>query len=521
MNEATEKLENLYSETSWFLTFKVKIQQSIKNNLSEKNKNTVAKKLFPSLFLIAVVTMLFMTLYEGMKELIHPNLKSWESHSITIAFSTIIAPIVAYFALKKFELLRREAVQEIENRIKIEKELSSIKDSLENLVNLRTTELQVINQQLKNEIIRRNDVEKTLRENEYKYRLLFKSSPVGIFYYTKELLITDFNDKYLDIFKSTREKRLYFDLKKIEDKQIIETLTAPFIGNDASFEGLYKLRETGNEVFLSLKTTPLRDYKKSIIGGVAIVENIDERKKTERALIEAKEKAERLDVLKSEFLSMISHEIRTPINSILLGVNILNEELGEKYNNDISDVIDSITVGSNRIIRTIELILNMSDILTGGYQAKMTNIDIHKDVLLLLYNEYRYMAAQKKLEFSLEIIKNSSFIHSDRFTLEQIFRNLIDNAIKFTNEGFVKIIVGQNNSGNLAVFIKDSGIGISDEYLPTIFNIFSQEEQGYKRSFDGNGLGLALVKKYCDLLRLDIDVESQKGVGTCFKVEFN
>lgn len=101
-----------------------------------------------------------------------------------------------------------------------------------------------------------------------------------------------------------------------------------------------------------------------------------------------------------------------------------------------------------------------------------------------------------------------------------MFANLIDNGIKYTKDGHVEIKVYNDNEGTLCADIKDTGIGISSEFLPTMFTPFSQEEQGYTRKFDGNGLGLALVKRYCDLNDAIVKVSSVKGEGTTFTVKF-
>jgi signal transduction histidine kinase len=333
------------------------------------------------------------------------------------------------------------------------------------------------------------------------------------------MVITDFNDKFLEIFKSTRDQKNNFDIKRIQDPNIIQVVESSLSGVDAKYEGIYNIFNKNETVFISIKTTTLKNYENKIIGGVAIVENIEERKRAEIALIEAKEKAEKLDQLKSEFLAMISHEIRTPMNSILLGVNVLSDEINSKYNSEINEIVNSITVGSNRITRTIELILNMSDILTGGYKINTSEINLAKSILPNLYNEFKYNAVQKGLSFNFNVNDELILVKSDSYMLEQIFRNLIDNAIKFTQNGKVDIIL-KNNNGIVSVVINDTGIGILEEYIPKLFNLFSQEEQGYRRRYDGNGLGLALVKKYCDVLNLKINVQSRKGEGSTFSVTF-
>lgn len=104
--------------------------------------------------------------------------------------------------------------------------------------------------------------------------------------------------------------------------------------------------------------------------------------------------------------------------------------------------------------------------------------------------------------------------------MNQIFSNLLDNAIKFTPRGRVELTLHTEQNGDVLFTIKDSGIGIAEEYLPHLFEPFSQEEQNYTRRFEGNGLGLALVKKYCELNKATISCDSKKGEGSVFHVLF-
>ena len=101
-----------------------------------------------------------------------------------------------------------------------------------------------------------------------------------------------------------------------------------------------------------------------------------------------------------------------------------------------------------------------------------------------------------------------------------IFSNLLYNAVKFTNIGEVEVLFSKTDKQNLLVQIKDTGIGIEPEFLPHIFEIFTQEDRGHTRQFEGNGLGLALVKSYCELNNIKIKIESKKGVGTTVKLTF-
>ena len=114
---------------------------------------------------------------------------------------------------------------------------------------------------------------------------------------------------------------------------------------------------------------------------------------------------------------------------------------------------------------------------------------------------------------------DKKIINIDDYALGHVITNLIDNAIKYTYVGYIEVILSINDA--VTIEVQDTGIGISKEYLPNIFSPFSQEEQGYSRNFEGNGLGLALVKKYCDIINADISVQSRKNEGTIFKIKLD
>jgi signal transduction histidine kinase len=162
----------------------------------------------------------------------------------------------------------------------------------------------------------------------------------------------------------------------------------------------------------------------------------------------------------------------------------------------------------------------MSEIQVGTYEPAKLEIDIFQDVIKDILTEYKFTAKKKDVDLTLICLTENTKIIGDQYSISQIFVNLIDNAIKYTDKGFIKITIERDNENNLNVIIEDSGIGISQNYLSELFEPFSQEEQGYTRAYEGSGLGLALVKKYCEINNADISVESIKNVGTKFKLKF-
>ncbi|MGD8781445.1 MAG: PAS domain-containing sensor histidine kinase [Ignavibacteria bacterium] len=198
---------------------------------------------------------------------------------------------------------------------------------------------------------------------------------------------------------------------------------------------------------------------------------------------------------------------------VLISARIVDDETDECFN--------SIERDAHRLLRTIDLILNISDIESGSYKAKFEKIHLVDEVLKPVKKEFQRSAELKNIKLTLKNLTEScDYVKADRYTITQIFINLVDNAINYTPKGTITLFV-YCVDGELVVDVADTGIGISAEYIPNLFNKFSQEEVGYSRKFEGNGLGLALVKNHCEINNVDISVVSKKGEGSIFSVKFS
>ena len=249
----------------------------------------------------------------------------------------------------------------------------------------------------------------------------------------------------------------------------------------------------------------------------AVLQRLSQHKE----LLISKEKAEESDRLKTEFLAQVSHEIRTPVNAVLSFAGLIKEMLTDEADEDIQESLRSMNIAGRRIMRTIDLIINMSQVQTKTYDFKKSRINIYSDIIDVIIKEYGIWAEDKNIDLEINKKTEDCNVAADEYSLLQIVHNLLDNAIKFTHKGKVLLELGNDDDNNFFLSIIDTGVGITEEYLPHIFEPFSQEEQGYTRRFDGNGLGLALVKKYCDLNNIEISVESKKGEGSKFILKFN
>ena len=361
-----------------------------------------------------------------------------------------------------------------------------------------------------------------IKESEARFKSLVENSSIGIFRLSREGRILHGNPIFLKLLG-------YNDLK-----EIIGTNLGKFLENqDDKMSVLDLVDETGNVCRRKIELKNRNDEKFIIsLGGNLVkwedeilyfdgtVEDITKQVIYEQQLIEAKEKAEESDRLKTEFLAGMSHEIRSPINTIMNYISLLEEELNPSTNEELKEIFDAIEIGSFRLTRTIDSILNMSQFQSGTFDTFKTKIDLIEEILKNLYQEFKCTAQQRGLKLYFSNSADSTSLLGDKYSLSQLFVNLIDNGLKYTKEGSVSINVYNDEDGILSVDVEDTGIGISTDFLPTLFKPFTQEEQGYTRKFDGSGLGLALVKKYCELNEGIISVNSVKGKGTKFTVKF-
>jgi len=250
---------------------------------------------------------------------------------------------------------------------------------------------------------------------------------------------------------------------------------------------------------------------------LAISRNITERKILQTELINAKEKAEESDHLKSTLLNNMSHELRTPLNGILGFSEILANELS---NPDYMEMARHINNSGKRLMRTMDSIMQLSQLESGLKTMQVQKIDMVPTFLRIM-DIYQPQARAKGLYMELRNLKPGSG-YLDPFFFTQAISNILDNAIKFTQEGGVTITLEDIPEGDIrsvSVHIEDTGIGISPDHLKIIFEEFRQVSEGHNRSFEGTGLGLTIAKKMIGLIGGKIDVTSKIGKGSHFVIK--
>ncbi len=246
-----------------------------------------------------------------------------------------------------------------------------------------------------------------------------------------------------------------------------------------------------------------------------LAKEVNERKRMERDLIKAKEKAEEANRLKTAFLQNMSHEIRTPLNSIIGFSELINNpDIDEGRRKHFTDII--IERGW-QLTAIIDDIITISSLETGQERLRSDNIHIN-ELIVDQISTFTRQANSKGILLTAEQLlpEEEALVYTDKTKLVQILNNLITNALKFTEEG--KVVVGcQKQDNKLRFYVRDTGIGIDQSKATMIFERFTQADDTISRDFGGTGLGLSICKGFVELMSGAIWVESEPGKGATFQ----
>lgn len=245
---------------------------------------------------------------------------------------------------------------------------------------------------------------------------------------------------------------------------------------------------------------------------VGVCQSIHEHKIIEKKLIEARNKAEESDQLKSAFLANMSHEIRTPLNAIVGFSSFLCNAYSELSVEEVQEYTSMIEKNSQLLTLLISDILDLSKIESNTMEFRIQPCSLNS--LMTDISKMQKMNVKDGIELVVDIPEKDVILMTDSQRLGQVMNNLINNAIKFTSEGSIHFGYRQENDNMVSLFVKDSGIGMSEQVLAHIFERF------YKGDIfvQGTGLGLAITKIIVEQFNGKIDVISKEGEGTCFTV---
>ena len=329
-----------------------------------------------------------------------------------------------------------------------------------------------------------------------KLAVIVESSNDAIYSKTLEGVITSWNKAAEGLYGYAAEELVGKDVRLLvpEERTAEEKEILTRIGRGEGVASLetVRLRKDGVRVDVSLTVSPLKSSDGGITGASAIARDITERKRATAELMREKAAAEAANQAKDHFLAMLSHELRTPLTPVISAVDALDATLAGVP--EAASALAMIRRNVELEARLIDDLLDLTSIVKGKLHLRREPLDAHRcihDALDLC----RTGIKAKRIAVATELDAPGHFVSADPTRLQQVFWNIIKNAIKFSNEGGSIVISSRNDSTDgIVITIRDDGVGIDAEVLPRIFDSFEQGEQTTHRRYGGLGLGLAISK---------------------------
>ena len=369
------------------------------------------------------------------------------------------------------------------------------------------------------DITERREIQNRLAENEKKFRAVFESAADPMFIYPlddegRPESFMESNTAAVETLQTSREELSRTTLGAIVDEESFD-LDAHLstIRREGADRREAELLVEGDEESIPVELHARRMELDGETAVVEVVRDISDQKRYEQVLVEAKERAEELADLRSTFLSTLSHDVRSPLSAILTTAGVLRRVTDSE---EADEMIDHIETSCRQLRRILDSILRMAKLESKETVAQPESFDL-VDTIGEVLDLYAPLADSEGLDLDYEGPDSEAVALDSRF-LTQILNNLVDNAIKYTEDGGVTIRLSESDDP-IVLEVADTGIGIPEEERELIFERFESGAEAQSSDYDSTGLGLAIARLLVESMEGTMSVESTLGEGSTFRIE--
>jgi PAS domain S-box-containing protein len=388
----------------------------------------------------------------------------------------------------------------------------------------KLAESEQLNMALDQKVRENEQTQKLLRKNEVLLSSVISSAMDAIVITNQEGIILHWNKAATDIFGHSEAEvhgKTFMDTiipshypeeHGNEFHRFLSDVNGDILNRRQELTGV---RKNGAEFPMELTITAIHNDNEYYFNG--FIRDISTRRQREQELVQMKEKAEQAAIAKSQFLSVMSHELRTPLNAVIGITHLLMQDHPRE---DQQEDLRTLQFSGESLLHIINDILDFTKLDSGKIELSAIDFSL-RDLVQSLYQSFSFKAKEKQVIFDVEYDEKMPFVvKGDSFRLAQVLNNLISNAIKFTQRGYVKLKVemtsDQGSSFTTKFSVVDTGIGIPADKKEKIFEQFTQADSDTTRLYGGTGLGLSISAKLVELMDSRILVESQSGEGSTF-----